>query len=114
MIDPKLLTAENGFVDGVVVEIVLAGGSKDLSYFEHADSDEAGFCDSFGSWIMTKENLHVSIRPLTGPMSIWNFAPEWADYCWHEESSLIWYKGPIMIGSTGRVSIRPFWAKDTP
>lgn len=106
MIDPTKLTAENGFVDGVVVEIVWDNRNRRHQYTE--------LCMS--QWDDWEFEQIESIRPLTGPMAIWNFAPEWATHltaiilgdevaypCWHEHGSNTIPDGAVEIE-------RPFWA----
>lgn len=123
MIDPKLLTEENGFVEGVVVEIGYSP-YKDRSLgtiYEYGklrkiwpDSIETEQEDSpYGfDWI-------ISIRPLTGPMAIWNFAPDYAQsavvYC---TGDIEWVGMPkeqvtVAVDSScplDSISERPFWA----
>jgi len=65
MINPQLLTKENGFEDGVVVEIEwdtypITGNDKEIAYWEDAK-------------LWSTDHM-VAIRPLTGPMGIWNHA----------------------------------------
>jgi hypothetical protein len=74
VIDPKLLTNENGFVEGCVVEIVQDGRSL-LSYWKSQNEPEILMLDVGHIEIMFCEI--EKICPLTGPMAIWNFAPEW-------------------------------------
>ena len=62
MIDPKLLTPEAGFMDCCAVEVQWPNEVYEVGYFP---------CDDWGRDVSEV----VSIRPLTGPMAIWNFLP---------------------------------------
>lgn len=104
MITPDQLTKENGFEDGVVVEYETTDDDKDVEYFDEAFRKmfivRPDACDWF-----------TSIRPLTGPMAIWNFAPEWATHVEkRDEGDFLWWaldKDAIVE----RCSRRPFWAR---
>ena len=106
MIDPKLLTSENGFEDGVVVEIEwdtypITGNDKEIAYWEDAKEWSTEYMES--------------IRPLTGTMSIWNNAPEWAETCmiWPFDSRIEWIKKGGEVKTIGMATFteRPFWAR---
>jgi len=104
MIDPKLLTKENGFEDGVVVEIdkrSLGWWAVDL--FNSFGVEDLGFATVHGAMMREFE----SIRPLTGRMSIWNHAPDWANYCAMGNQTIDWLVTQV-IGPT--LHKRPFWA----
>ena len=104
MIDPQLLTKENGFEDGVVVEIVWLN-ETDPEFLVWDEIEKRNVCDDD----LLPELL--SIRPLTGPMSLWNHAPEWAKACSIEADCVNWVANPVfeMTGFEGW-SMRPFWA----
>lgn len=79
MIDPKLLTKDAGFEDGVVYEINWGLGVKEwFLWGSHEDPN---------GWDL--ESM-LSIRPLTGPMAIWNFAPKWAKSVYVFDDGLSW------------------------
>lgn len=125
MIDPKLLTEENGFVNGVAVAIRWSHyvSEDELYIFHNVYKDE--ICITPGGIDDSCEinvNKIKSIRPLTGPMSIWNFAPEWADVCFHGDMGSIQFYSNDQIDQFGdmvfdpehdKESTRPFWAKET-
>ena len=74
MIDPKLLTEESGFVEGVVVEVVQHGhGYLSEKMTTCAWWRREGYAVTMG--YRSFPNEMISIRPLTGPMAIWNFLP---------------------------------------
>ena len=103
MISTNQLTKEAGFEDGVVVEIVDEMGRV---WFVESWKDEYGDSKtpSYESWI--------SIRPLTGPMAIWNFAPEWADFLIVDHGNCLWQRGrrQDFFGDARNITDRPFWA----
>jgi len=109
MIDPKLLTEENGFVEGVVVEIVDTNLRKSVHYFKKTgDADGLPFVE-LNDWTPAMIIID-SIRPLTGPMAIWNFAPIGAVAMISDVSGikLVYaddYKHDNLVK-------RPFWAKE--
>lgn len=114
MIDPKLLTPENGFVDDTIVLVefdcspsntmpqYLIGRWEDIKFHF-----ETGTLDFF----MAISKLSV----LTGPMAIWNLAPEWAETCmiWPFTKNIEWIKKDGEIKSIGMATFttRPFWTK---
>lgn len=111
MIDHNQLTEENGFTDGTVILINGEATFFRETYYNedeecHIISTDAGECNLDNVW---------EIKPLTGPMAIWNFAPEWADvYCEsvggdHLFSSIAF----IPELERYRWASRPFWAKET-
>jgi len=126
MIDPKVLTEENGFVEGCVVEIVTEE-ERAIGTFTHVN-----FVNSSGPYLElenytlsnygfygTRIEEIVSIHPLTGPMAIWNFAPEWADVCYHNDMGTVNFYSNEMLEQYGDMvfdtehdteSKRPFWA----
>lgn len=93
MIDPKLLTKESGFEDGVVVEYERAGFRPSVTHF--------------GSRVMKMTDI-VSIRPLTGPMAIWNFAPKWAQCLVRDEHEFTFLASDEHDEG---FETRPWWAK---
>lgn len=105
MINPKLLTKEAGFIVGTVVEIngtEVGRIIKITNSFLHLNTFV------FGIPFDTID----SIRILTGPMSIWNHAPEWATY-------LIQGGGEFCFGikipnwwdgGSSKIQLRPWWA----
>lgn len=120
MIDPAKLTEDQGFVDGVVVEIADADDNKHygklFNVTEHSvytvEDSLRGF--AFGEVL--------SIRPLTGPMAIWNFAPEWATHCLQMTDDqgniwgVSWYRDlvldPLIPDDPDEIiTNRPFWAR---
>lgn len=122
MIDPKLLTPDNGFVEGGVVDIVDNHGRRFVGRLSHVTE--------FNIWLV-ESNFHgfmfsevESIRPLTGPMAIWNFAPEWANYhlTRHDMKvsafrvELVDYMrhGPHAEEYKNDWTARPFWANRKP
>lgn len=108
MIDPKLLTPDNGIVEGCVVAYRIDGDTNER--VGHARYADHGFSILENQWIGTR-NLDT-IRPLTGPMAIWNFAPESALACMVYETMVQWveYLPPEGTTYTGLL-IRPWWAK---
>lgn len=81
MIDPAKLTEENGFVDGCVVEILHRHSDGDFFVTgKILRTNSRGIVLDMP--ISAKNGVTVlfsdiiSIRPLTGPMAIWNFAPK--------------------------------------
>lgn len=119
MIDPKPLNPDNGFVEGCVVEYQYhAWGGKEVMTF-HAFF--VGISENrmvIRDWEGRGESycdLIESIRPLTGPMAIWNFAPEWATACSVGKDGIGWLENPAyeMVGLPGWTK-RPFWANRKP
>ncbi len=97
MINPQLLTKENGFEDGVVVEL-----NGDVGRL-HFDKDGAIVLNGYRRFEI------LSLRPLTGPMSIWNYAPEWSTWCKRTSNGdLLWYNIDAEHLENG--TKRPFWA----
>ena len=76
MIDPKLLTAEQGFVEGCVVEGVRDDGVAYYAKFHSVDEKAVFVTTPFGDIAISMLEEIQSIHPLTGPMAIWNFAPD--------------------------------------
>ena len=131
MINTQLLTKENGFDDGVVVEIGESFGGRGggAVYFSYGvfmgvdthgdilaiissddDDNEPSVFDI--EWV-------TSIRPLTGPMSIWNHIPLSVAAIVRDElnypTDLFFYTNPCVIGGDktyhGKpIECRPFWA----
>jgi len=119
MIDPKLLTEENGFVEGEWIHCStnltgrmgfvgkLHSVIPECGVVRFYDEDDAKFSEI------------VSIRPLTGPMAIWNFAPVWAESCIIGMNGVYWIKGSRPEDSDWpdlgweKIIFRPFWAKAT-
>src|SRR6478609_10506123 len=107
MIDPLLLTEENGFVGGEWIEI------------EHHVMRWHGleiYDEDYLNWIIDEyENINpayvINIRPLTGPMSIWNHAPDWAEYVVTQSDRITWYDKDHYDKEADKVGKRPFWAK---
>lgn len=66
MIDPKLLTPDNGFVEGCVVMVTWDDASQEPMFFE----DFMRIAN--GSPFVMKT---ASIYPITGPMAVWNLIP---------------------------------------
>lgn len=109
MIDPKLLTEEAGFVDGVVVEYKYS--KVDKRYIDILNVSQDGKIDTQEYFLGQFEDMEY-IRPLTGPMSIWLHAPEWATY-------LIQGGGEFCFGikipnwwdgESSKIQLRPWWA----
>jgi len=96
VIDSMLFTEESGFVDGIVIEIEYLGATKCVEYFDrYYHYPEVSF-----------------IRPLTGPMAIWNFAPEGATVLVKNAGAMYWMNHvPDMISQHDEVILMPFWAK---
>lgn len=116
MIDPKLLTEENGFVDGCVVEIVILDG--DWKTYHHGILKDCGrdcvVYECEGEEILSSvpfKSIH-SIRPLTGPMAIWNFAPSWATHLDMEDGFFEFVNLKNDGVYDGYIN-RPLWAKET-
>jgi hypothetical protein len=112
MIDPKLLTEENGFVEGCVVEVVRDDGVAYYAKLHSADEKAVFVTTPFGDIAISMLEDISSTRPLTGPMAIWNFAPQWAEWAIIYDESILWG----MIGDnegSGIPVYRPFWAKET-
>jgi len=98
MIPPDKLTAENGFVDCCVCEVEWTEGFKQVGYFPLND------------WGRPESEI-ISIRPLTGPMAIWNHAPVWATWCREQKLGIEWWdQEPMAKFAWERRSARPFWA----
>lgn len=113
MIGPKLLTPEFGFEEGCVVEIVSVhrGISKFVEYF-HSDAirQDTYFGKDYSyRW----GNNDWTIRPLTGPMAIWNFAPDWADVYRKNSNGIHQFSSIATVPDLERYSwiARPWWAK---
>lgn len=102
MIDPKLLTEEAGFIVGTVVEI---NGTEVGRIIKITDSFLHLNTFVFGIPLDTID----SIRVLSGPMSIWIHAPEWATWYIDWGDSIQWGRNPENIGS-GTPVYRPWWA----
>lgn len=122
MIDPNQLTKENGFAKGCVVEIVMEDGNKSVEYFDGVSDGNVLLIDIFGSWIMNENNKCQFIRPLTGSMAIWNFAPELATHCLQMTDDqgniwvVSWYRDlvldPLIPDDPDEIiTNRPFWAR---
>jgi len=107
MIDPKLVTPENGFIEGCVVEIKT--GVVFYERFKSVLNKNITILDSDGCNGYIDASDIVSIRPLTGPMAIWNFAPEWAEWLVEDSVSFRWYKSQPDIYLNAPED-RPFWA----
>jgi len=111
MIDPKLLTPENGFAIGTAIETVRIDDGVPIGVYGVLTETVLGLIQEFHDYI-------ESIRPLTGTMAIWNFAPEWAksvtvsdlgDISWHDDEDPSYEQiGVVMHGN------RPEWAKVKP
>jgi hypothetical protein len=101
VIAPKLLTPENGFEDGVVVEIEWENYSPSIEYYVWGSA-----MDQPQKEYMISQ-YGVSVRPITGPMSIWNHAPEWAQWLLMWDGVALWKRSdePHTAGIE-----RPFWA----
>lgn len=109
MIDPKLLTEENGFQKGVV-----------LLWTDHDDSQEIGILEEInyhgvgGIYLLSKYvrlDLIKSIKVLTSPMSIWNqpFPPK-AQWCTFNGFSYTFHESDQFLGAYSILMKRPFWA----
>ncbi len=113
MVNPNLLTEQNGFVAGELVQI----DSQVITWHGLNDYDP-----DYKDWITGEyenidPNLVNIIRPLTGPMAEWNFAPDWAEYLKINDNCFIheWMRG---IKETDKYDPhyerfyfkRPFWA----
>jgi len=118
MISPTLLTPSNGFEDGVLVEIVHrhSEGSKVIhGVMGNKDISLTLYSDLHSLPIGIQYSDILSIRPLTGPMSIWCHAPGWATYCCESEASGTWYSWcwepkEAVTKNWERITARPFWA----
>lgn len=100
MISKELLTVENGFEDGVVVLVITNNSSLKPQYYEWKEK----YKDSI-DW-----GYYYSIKPLTGKMAIWNFAPGWANLCMTNSRSYAFYVRELTIANFEVHSKRPFWA----
>lgn len=108
MIDPKLLTEEAGFVDGVVVEYKYS--KVDKRYVDILNASQDGKIDTQEYFLGQFEDMEY-IHPLTGPMSIWNHAPEWAQWCKVSKINITWWdQEPPHQFDWNQVSQRPWWA----
>ena len=127
MIDLNLLTPENGFVPGCVVEVITEGWPsprpvifrlvqlKDLSGIGNLSSSEDWVIPDAHAYVYIK--LLTSIRPLTGPMAIWNFAPGGVEVLHRTfNGNFEWLRGTSAgwrMNFEDRVFMdRPFWAKE--
>lgn len=104
MIHPTQLTKEAGFEEGVVVEIVWE------------DDDHKPWLTHWPIFALSGINPIRSIRPLTGPMAIWNFAPDDAEILHRKiDGGFDWLLGTVegwkMNYGDGDFSHRPWWAK---
>jgi hypothetical protein len=109
MITPDQLTEEAGFYPGVVVEIVWEQSGphrREVAYWEDAKEWSTEYMES--------------IRPLTGPMSIWLHAPNGSDCLWTGGQGLYrfftkgeWVKwsGVTFDPKHDTLTSRPLWAK---
>lgn len=106
MIDPKLLTPDNGFVLGeTVVEYERTGFSPAVSYLNMR--------------ILELKDIKA-IHPLTGPMAIWNFLPkETVAICRGDHGYpefQLYATHPAIVGNYGmwsgyKIEPRPWWAQ---
>lgn len=114
MIHLSQLTKENGFADGVMVEIVVSGKS---SWGVFSPVDETCIKVRTQDSLTYYTDCIESIRPLTGPMAIWNFAPEWAESCITGRNGVYWIQGYRPEDSDWpdlgweKITFRPWWAK---
>jgi hypothetical protein len=109
MIPPDKLTPENGFTDGVVVQYNgdhLGWWNEDVKH--SFGLRYLGFIRSTDGYIVREIE---SIRPLTGPMAIWNFAPVWAVARFaNTDDHISWIRvNPEWLEH--RVEMRPWWAQ---
>ena len=115
MIHPTQLTKEAGFEEGVVVMV------KEVQWRERPMVLRIGR-NEHGEYITDAHAYayfsHIeSIRPLTGPMSIWNFAPKWAESCIAGRNGVYWIQGSRPEDSDWpdlgweKITFRPWWAK---
>ncbi len=103
MIDPKLLTDEAGFVEGCVVEIIWEDYiSRQPEFYVWGSSSDG----SQKEYMI--QQYGASVRPLTGPMAIWNFAPEWATCLMRDEHEFTFLASDEY--GDGFES-RPWWSK---
>jgi hypothetical protein len=123
MIPPDKLTAENGFMEGVVVEVEYhdyTGKHQKQVGRLHLESSHELWLDWWDDESISPSDL-VSIRPLTGPTAIWNFAPEWATFCRimsedRQGDTIYWY-GPLhehdkkILRGAVDTTERPWWAQ---
>lgn len=117
MIHPTQLTKAAGFEEGVVIEI----GYKPWKDQSQETVLEYGkLCKIWPDSVETEQEESpygldwiVCIRPLTGPMAIWNFAPEWATCCQNREMGISWdHQIPEWWdGKSTVIQLRPWWAK---
>lgn len=108
MINPAKLTAEQGFVDGCVVEYQIERGGHGVDYL----CFDGPFALDF------KHMIHI--RPLTGPMAIWNFLPkETVAICRGDHGYpefQLYATHPAIVGNYGmwsgyKIEPRPWWAQ---
>jgi len=99
MIDQNQLTADQGFVEGCVVEIIWEDYSPSIEYYVWSSA-----MDHPQKEYMISQYGH-SVRPLTGPMAIWNFIPERINSADDLLSSEEWFQTDI-----GDYK-RPWWAR---
>jgi hypothetical protein len=117
MIDPKLLTPENGFGQDAICIFSLYTQQEDgEAWQEHIGRITwvDGKCCVVewpgGFWRV--EDVAINwVTVLTGPMAIWNFAPDWAEWCIDWGESIEWGSDGVPVGS-GAPVYRPSWAKE--
>lgn len=116
MIPPDKLTEKNGFVEGCVVETIERGTRRFniLNRIGHVVEPPADywFLEFSDGW-RPIIGLFDSIRPLTGPMAIWNFIPRnvkaivLSNDGW--PVSMYYYNMPDIMLPRGVIE-RPWWA----
>lgn len=104
MINPQLLTAENGFEDGVVVEIEWENCSPQIEYYVWGSA-----MDQPQKEYMISQ-YGVSVRPLTGTMSIWNHLPDGVEAILRHPGGITFYFDDPGKEDDPRIVYRPFWA----
>lgn len=112
-----MLTEECGFINGAIVEWDTYLG-KFHAPFDKDNINSDCYFGIGGDWdndTYSWGDELISIKVLTGPMSIWNHAPEWAEYC-IVDKDFIQFLSDIETSdfAIGLFSIieRPWWAKE--
>ena len=113
MINPALLTKENGFEDGVVVEV--NGRPYIFMTFHPGNTRWNAHVECKEGQLFLLPNIE-SIRPLTGKMAHWglDWVPKWASWCEVRGNGIVYWLDSKPMNSLGTVTKRPFWAKETP
>lgn len=107
MVNIEMLTKEHGFINGVsiLVNTIPYIFKELLIGVNHVWIDG-------GHHFINIKNIE-SIKILTGPMSIWSNAPDWANYAEIREFGIFWhYAAPFWYDKLSPViQKRPWWAK---